>query len=276
MRASSPPPLEPEARPLSMLTAALWTILVLFLEVFIVGVTEALREGAYVDLVSRTGCGVLAYSLVFFGILRVHEPASSVRHVLALRPPTVTMMLLAVVVGAALALPVEWLAQILDARFPKTPEHQEALDRLYSVATVGKRAGLVISVIFIQPVLTELFFRGALFGPLRRTRRVEEVVVLTALLEALRSDTQHLLPLFFTMSLVFGWMRAATRSVVPSLMAHMTLTAIGTIPFVLERELPKPSWTWAAASTGTALLGLFAISWLGRRRELELDRGVAS
>src|SRR5262249_55578195 len=136
-------------------------------------VTEAGREGAFFDLVSRTACEALAYSIVFFAILRVHEPETSIRHVLALRAPTVSALILAAAVGAALSLPSEWLDQALDARFPRPLAEKEALDRLLAVTTLGKRITLILTLAILQPAFDELFFRGALFTPLRRTRRAE-------------------------------------------------------------------------------------------------------
>ena len=124
--------------------------------------TEAGREGAYLDIVSRTGCEALAYSLVFFGILRVHEPQSSIRHVLALRAPSVLALLLAAAVGVAMSLPAEWLGQLMDLRLPRSDQEQENFDRLYSVATTGKRVSLVITAVCVQPILDELYFRGAI------------------------------------------------------------------------------------------------------------------
>ena len=137
---------EQKDRPLTFLAAALWTVLVLLLEVFIVGMTEAGRAGAYLDIVSRTGCEALAYSVVFFGILRVHEPETSIRHVLALRRPSIVALFLAVGIGVALSLPSEWLDQILEARFPRPREEKEALDQLLSVTTLGRRVGLIATV----------------------------------------------------------------------------------------------------------------------------------
>ncbi|MCW5836163.1 MAG: hypothetical protein KIS78_27430, partial [Labilithrix sp.] len=146
------PPSERKDRPLSFAAAAVWTLLGLFLYVFFLGLTEAARDGAIPDLVSRTACQALAYSVVFFGILRLHEPETSIRHVLALRAPSALAVVLALAVGAAMSLPSEWLGQALDARLPRPPEEQEALDRLLSVATVGKRVTLFVTLVVLQPV----------------------------------------------------------------------------------------------------------------------------
>jgi membrane protease YdiL (CAAX protease family) len=262
---SVPPSSEQKDRPLTFVAAALWTLLVLLADAFVVGMTEAGREGAYLDIVSRTGCEALAYSIVFFGILRVHEPETSIRHVLALRRPSIVALFLAIAVGVALSLPAEWIDQILDARFPRSPQDQENLDRLFSVTTVGKRVGLITAVVVVQPIFDELFFRGALFTPLRRTRSAESVVLATAAFEALRSGTPRSISILLVTSLVFAWVRAATGSIFPSIVARVSYMAVAAIPIVVGRELPKPTKAWLAGSAALALFELFGLKLLSRR-----------
>src|SRR5687767_13703675 len=107
---SVPPPSEEgRDRPLSFLAAAGWTLLSFLLVMIAMGVTESAHPGAFYDLVTRTLCFALSYSLVLFAILRVHEPETSIRQVLALRSPSPVATFLAVLVGAGLALPGAWL-----------------------------------------------------------------------------------------------------------------------------------------------------------------------
>jgi len=256
---------DPQGRPLTFAAAALWTLLVVFLDAFFIGMTEAGREGAYLDLVSRTGCVALAYSVVFFGILRLHEPETSIRHVLALRAPSVVALMLVVVVGIAMSLPAEWLGQLMELRLPRSDQEQENFDRLYSVATTGKRVSLVISAVCIQPILDELYFRGAIFTPLRRTRRWETVVLATAAFETLRSGSPRSMMIVLVVSLVFAWIRAATGSVFPSILARMSFVAVGVIPMVMGRDLPKPTLAWLAGTTLLAVGGLLGLGLLSRR-----------
>jgi uncharacterized protein len=268
---SIPPSSEPRDRPLSFAAAATWTLVALFLDLFFLSLTEAGREGAFFDLVSRTACEALAYSIVFFGILRLHEPDTSIRHVLALRTPSVLALILAVAVGAAMALPSEWLDQVLDARLPRPPEEKEALDRLLAVSTLGKRITLVVTVVILQPALDELFFRGALFTPLRRTRNVETVIVATAAFETLGSLSPRAMLSLLAATLVFAWIRGATGSIFPSMFARMAYYGVAIVPLVFGRELPKPTGMLLAVSGVVAVGALFGLSLLGRRDARLLD-----
>jgi hypothetical protein len=268
----SVPPSDGRAdRPLSLGSAAIWTLLALFLDLLFLGITEAGREGAFFDLVSRTACEALAYSIVFFAILRVHEPDTSIRHLLALRAPSILAALLAIAVGAALSLPSEWLDQALDSLFPRAPQEKEALDRLLSVATIGKRISLVVTLAVLQPAFDELFFRGALFTALRRTRRAEMVVVATAAFETLGSLSPRAMASLLGATLIFAWIRAATGSIFPSMLARMTYYGVAIVPLAFGHETPKPTRLWLVGSAAVLLLGISGLSLLSRRDARLLD-----
>jgi len=268
---SVPPSGEQKDRPLSFVSAAVWTLLALFLNLLVLGLTEAGREGAFYDLVSRTGCGVLSYSIVLFGILRLHEPETSIRHVLALRAPSVLAVILAIAIGAALSLPSEWLDQLLDARFPRPPQEKEALDKILSVATAGKRVALVLTLVLFQPAFDELFFRGALFTPLRRTRRAETVIVATAAFETLGSLSPRAMISLLAATLVFAWIRATTGSIVPSIVARMAYYGVAIIPIAIGRDAPKPTKMLLVASAIVGIVSLLGLSVLSRRSTRLLD-----
>lgn len=257
---------------MSFATAAVWVLLVVFLEQLLLGITEAGREGAFFDLVSRTACKALACSIVFFGILRVHEPHSSIRHVLALRMPSIPAVIFALAVGAALSLPAEWLAQVLDSRFPHPPQEQEALDRLYSVATAGKRVVLVTTLVFLQPAFDELFFHGALFTPLRRTRRAEAVVLATAAFETLSNGNPRAMILLVVATLVFAWIRGATGSIFPGMLARMAFWSVSIVPVtLLDHDPPKPTPLLLVISAAVGVAGLFGLAFVSRRDSRLLD-----
>lgn len=256
---------------MSFVPAAVWTLIALFLDLLFLGMTEAGRQGAFFDLVSRTACSALAYSIVLFGILRLHEPEASIRHVLALRAPSVRAVLLALAVGAALSLPSEWLDQALDARFPRPLQEKEALDRLLSVATVGKRVTLIVTLALVQPMLDELFFRGAIYTPLRRSGRAEMVVVATAAFETLGSLSPRVMIPLLAASLVFAWMRSATGSIFPGMLARVAYYGVAVVPLAFGRALPAPTKELLFGSAAVAVLGLLGLHVSSRRDPLCLD-----
>lgn len=253
-------------RPFTFASAMVWTVIALFLDLFFIGMSESSREGASFDLVSRTACQAIAYSVVLFGILRVHEPETSIRHILGLRAPSPIALVLALALGAALSLPSSFLDNLLDARFPRPPEETEALERILSVPTVGKRIALVATLAVIQPALDELFFRGALFTPLRRTRTVEMVIVASAALETLGTLNPRAMVTLLVATLVFAWLRAATGSIWPSIVARMAYFGVEVFPIALGRSAFKPTHPLLLASGGVAVVSLLGVAWLARRR----------
>jgi membrane protease YdiL (CAAX protease family) len=250
---------------MSLAAAAVWTVFALFLDLLFLELTEAAREGASYDLVSRTTCDALAYSIVFFIILRVHEPDTSIRHVLALRRPSVVALLLAMVVGLAMAMPMEWLEQVLDNYFPRLPAQKEAIERMLSISTIGKRVTLVATLVFLQPVFNEMFFRGALFTPLRRTGRVETVIFASAAVETLGTLSPRAMLSLLGVTLVFAWLRGATGSIFPPIAARMTYYAVSVVPLVLGRDEIKPTRESLVASAAVGVGALVALQLFGRR-----------
>ena len=214
MSQDSTPPDPPQDRPLTFFTAGIWTLIALLLSTVIITMFE--RDRATIDGVTRTGGLALAYSIVLFGVLRLHEPQASIRHVLGLRMPSVLAILLSVAIGASLELPSDWIDNVLAPRFPTPPEEEEAVNAFLAVTSVGKGVSLFVTLGLIQPILFELFFRGVIFTPLRRTYRAETVILGVAAFDTfgnLASPRAALALLAST--LVFSWLRGVTGSVIP-------------------------------------------------------------
>lgn len=264
---------------MTFLAAAGWTLAVVFLYWFALSAAESIRPGALGDLVTRTTCGALAYSLALLLILRVHEPEGSIRRILAVRPPALLALPLAVVVGGGLSAPVAWLDDVLLARFPPTPEEQETIEKVYGVATydtTGKRIALVVTVILVMPILDELFFRGALFTPLRRAHRLGPVILATAAYETLVS-TAHAREMlgFCVLALVVSSVRGVSGSVLPSILARISFYAPRFLPLALGRSIVPASKALLVSSLAASAAALALLALVSRRSRVahaELER----
>lgn len=256
---------EREHRPVTFLAAAGWTVLLKLLFDVSLGVLEAVHPGALTDIVTITAARVLAVSAVLFAMLRVHEPESSVRKVVGLRRPAILVVLLAAVVGAALAIPASWLSSLVADHLPKQPEEQEMLEKLFSAETPGKRAFIALSVGAIIPACDELFFRGALFTSLKRDRRADVVVLATAAYDALLNmNPRGMLVLFFLL-VALGWIRAVTGSVAPSIAARVAFFAVLLGPAALGRADAPTTKPWLVGAALAAVLSFAGIGAIGRR-----------
>jgi membrane protease YdiL (CAAX protease family) len=266
---STPP--EPHERPLSFLAAAFWTLLVAIFLGVMIGIIDAARPGAMVDVVTVATCKLLAYSVVLFGILRVHEPESSIRHLLALRRPPAILVVLGAVVGAGLSPAAMWLDGMFAKRFPPTSSELEAYERILDAPTPGKKIALLVALVVVMPVCDELFFRGALFTPLKRGRRAESVILATAAYDTLLggASAREIASILAT-ALAISWIRAVSGSVFPSMAARVVFFGVQVVPLVLVRE-PKITGTMALAGVALAAVSLAGIGAVGKRSSRVLD-----
>lgn len=250
---------DPEPRPLTFLVAALWTLLAIALFGLATAGIDAARPGARFDLVTIAAAKVLVYSLVFFGVLRVHEPDASIREVLALRRPPIVLSLLGAVVGFGLSPAAQWVSERVAERYPPSFEETEALTRTLAADTSGKKVALVIALVVVLPVCEELFFRGALFTLLARRGGGYTVALGTVAYEILGgpSGGPQLAWLLPTL-LAFAWLRAVSGSVVPSLLARVVFFGAGVVPTLGAEELVV-SWQVAAGGAALAVVA-FAVS----------------
>jgi membrane protease YdiL (CAAX protease family) len=262
----------PKERPLTFVFAALWAIAAATLLQLGVVISEALRPGARHDLVTWAASYVIAYSFTLFAILRVHEPETRIREVLALKRPYLVVAVLALAAGAALAPISDYIEAAITARYPPPKEVSESIEKLLAVTTTGKRAALVGAMVVVIPICEELFLRGALFTPLARGRRVGTVVVATAAYEVLgvvQSPTAaaSLLPA----AILFAWLRGATGTVVPSVLARVAFYAVQFIPIAMGSELPRAPRNVLFASIAIVLVASSGVAFLHRRRAPAAD-----
>jgi membrane protease YdiL (CAAX protease family) len=266
---SQPP--EAEERPLSFLAAAFWTLLVAVFLGVMIAVIDAAHPGAFVDVVTVATCKLLAYSVVLFGILRVHEPQSSIRHLLALRRPPAVLVVLGAAVGAGLSPAAMWLDGIFAKRYPPSPSELEAYERIFDAPTVGKKVALLLALVVVMPVCDELFFRGALFTPLKRGRRAESVILATAAYDTLLSGASpREIASILATALAISWIRAVSGSVFPSVAARMAFFGVQVVPLVLAHE-PRFSVIVALGGVLLAALSLAGIAAIGKRSSLALE-----
>jgi hypothetical protein len=254
---------------MTFLAAAGWTLAAVLLYALGLSIAESIRAGALKDVVTRATCGALAYSLTLFVILRVHEPEGSIRKVLALKPPPLLTIPLAIVAGAGLAGPAAWLDKVLLARFPYSDQEKQALESLLGASsydTLPKRIAMVVAMVVVMPALDELFFRGAIFTPLRKRSRLQTVVMATAAYETL-SSSPHIRDMFslFALSVALSWIRGLSGSSIPAILARMAFFAPQFVPSLVGKELPPLSAGTLAGSFGATVASLAMLTMVGRR-----------
>lgn len=257
-------------RPLSFLAAAAWTLIVAILVNAMLSVIESAHPGAFTDVVTFATCRLLAYSVVLFGILRVHQPESSIRKVLALRRPPAIMLLLGAMVGAGLAPGAMWLDGLVAKRYPPSPQDTEALERIFAAPTLGKQIAILVALALVMPVCDELFFGGALFTPLKKGRRAESVVLATAAYDTLGALGPREMASIFATALVLAWIRAVSGSVFPSLAGRVTFFGVQVVSLLFLHQ-EHLSGAMALGGVALAVASLAGIAAIGKRSARVLE-----
>jgi hypothetical protein len=268
-----PPPPDDDAhgRAMTPFLATVWAIGHTLAAVWIMQLTGWLRDAARQDVVNSIACQAVAVLACLFLILRVHSPDGRIRDVLALRGTHPGFYPLAISIGLAVTLPASVLYSAILRKWPDATV-DDALAQALTEGGTARRMTVAFAVVLLAPALEEALFRGGLFTPQRRRSDELTVVVVTAVLFALA----HLAPQRFVPILIvgvgLGVLRAASGSLIPSLLMHATFNALPVYALLTQgprsREDTEPlPWALAAGSAGLAVLLLFGAHLLGRRTE---------
>ena len=258
---------------MSIAAAVLWSVGTTFAFLWVWSLTVSLRPGAKDDIVSIFGCQALAYLLALFLILRAYAPFSPIRDFLGIRRTHVAFYPVAVLLGLALQFPAnasyEGICRAVQSRYPCSRSVDDRLVDVFTDATSGKRALLVAVIVLLGPLLEEMFFRGALFRPLRRRYRPGSAIVASAALFAIaHAEWQMFLPIALV-GIALGMIRAFSGSIVPAVVLHTTFNAIPIYAALTGQasqgggEMP-PTSLIAGGSVATLLL-LGIVQFIGRR-----------
>jgi membrane protease YdiL (CAAX protease family) len=251
---------------MTAVAAAMWTMALALLGPSFGALTDAIRPGAFADIVNATACRVLATSIVVLAVASLHAPRGSLRAISGLASPAPLQLMLAIVAGLSIAPLLSSVDDLVTSRLPY--DDPETLEAAQALIERSSRLGLALSVFVVLPITQELFFRGALFGLLRSSMREAAVVLATAVLFASSSLDLRAIPQLLLLGLALGWLRLQGASVLVAVAARL---AVGAAPFVQIVRGTDP-WSeiayprsWVIAGALIALAALAAAS-LARRR----------
>ena len=219
--------------------------------------------GQHVDIVplGLTQVGVYGLALILFAS-RQSMPLPAL---LALRAVPVRSCLVAAALGIALQFPCTLLANVIDGIYPLPEDvlrHRLALITPHSAA---HGVVIVLVVSFVGPCVEEFFFRGVLFGALRRSHSAFVAMAVVSLCFVLaHMDLRMLLPLLPAAWLMVE-MREQSGSIWPGLSLHAafnSLTLLGVFGGFVPAGKPPPVPPSLALLGCLAAAGLF---WLFRQ-----------
>lgn len=227
-------------RPFGFLSALFWTSLALVSMLALATLTMALRPGASGDLVTLGGLSAVAFIGTAALLLAKYPAGARLGHALGLRGGVPGITPLAFVLGAALQIPAEALQRVSERFLPMTEEETMSRIEMLRAHSSAHAVALVLVAAVVVPIAEEVFFRGALYGALRRSKH-------TALVSALVTsvgftlchvDPTILLPIGFV-ALVFGMLRALTGSLIPSIAAHIGFNGLTMLASVTGARPPS-------------------------------------
>ncbi|MEP7051943.1 MAG: type II CAAX endopeptidase family protein [Pseudomonadota bacterium] len=242
----------------ALVTAGLW--LALSIVFALVG-----RSANDIVLLGLAQVGIDALVLTAFGF----ASGTPAPELLALRRAPLLLCLAAAALGAALQIPASLLSNLIEHFFPTPPAVlAERIARLTPSSALNALAILLV-VAGLGPCVEEFFFRGALFGALRKGYgALPTVAVVSICFSLAHVDARLFLPLLFAAA-VLGYVREYTRSVWPGLALHAAFNAT-TLQLVFSGATPDgktPDIPLYAAVTGCAL----SVILLGVVRRLALS-----
>jgi membrane protease YdiL (CAAX protease family) len=240
--------------------------------------TMLLRPSAAHDIVHIGGVSALVFVLGVMGIVALHGRDVPLRDSLGVRPAHPAFLGLAVALGFSLHWPAGAVESLAQRLIPTPRETIEARISLLSAASPLQLSLLLLVVACVGPLVEELFFRGALYGALRRRYSLAGAGVATAVCFVVgHLDVYAWLPLA-AVSAAMTHLRAMSGSLLPPLCTHVAFNAV-TVLGVFTGPPPVAEVTPievapALGGTGVTLLLVAAVHYVGRRAP-EARRGRA-
>lgn len=187
-------------------------------------------------------------------------------------------VVLGLLVGLSAKIPAEQLNLALERLSPRTPEENERLAQMFQAESALHGAALFLVIAVLVPVSEEIFFRGAIYGALRRSQTPEFAAALvTALGFAFcHADVRQLLPILL-MAFLLGALRTLSGSLLPGIAAHIGFNGLAILgaTYELLPEVSEVSGQVKLGSTGL-LVGLvfFLVLVVGRHPRARAAREV--
>jgi membrane protease YdiL (CAAX protease family) len=231
------------------------------------GWTALITSGLWLGLTAVfLAFGRSANDIVLLGLTQVvvylivlgafgYAAGTPVRELLALRHAPPLLCLAAAALGAALQVPATLLSNLVEHFFPTPPAELAA--RLARITPHSAAHGVAIFLVVagLGPCVEELFFRGALFGALRRGHGAWSTIWVVSLCFVLgHLDLRLFLPLLVA-ALALGQVREQSGSIWPGLALHAAFNA-STLSFVFVGAAPAgkpPDFPLFAAISGCVL-----------------------
>jgi membrane protease YdiL (CAAX protease family) len=217
---------------MTFLVAALWSIAGLFAFLLTGGLLMAVSPRALLDPLSGVLCQAIGFLAVLHAMLLVHEPGQPISRVLGFRRTSIWLLLLALCLGIALQVPLDFVSGYTHKLFPLPEEARADMEQFFDVSTLQRKVALFVAAGIVGPVVEEIFFRGGIFRSLRRTHPAGLTLVGVSLLFAgAHHDAGNALSDFLG-GLAMGYVRMTSGSIWPAILVHAAFNSTALVLLV--------------------------------------------
>lgn len=200
---------------------------------FAIGALISRRPATAYDITSLGAVEALVFVLGVLVVLTLHGRAEAgLSDALGLRPTHPALAVLGVALGVVTHFPAESVDALFQKLSPTPDSELAARAALLSASTPLRLAFVMFVVACAGPLVEELFFRGALYGALRRQRPLVGTTLVTAACFVLGHLDYRMWPALAVVALVLSYLRAVSGSLLPSLAMHVTFNAVTELAIV--------------------------------------------
>jgi membrane protease YdiL (CAAX protease family) len=215
--------------PITYILAFGWTMAAAFFLTSLHAASIAFRASAATDIVNLGAIEALVFVGGTFVLLQFHARDLPLRQALGLRPTHPALSVLGVLVGVALHYPAESVDVLVQRVLPIPAEELAARAALLRPATPGGLVVVVVVVACVAPLVEEMFFRGALYGGLRRSNALLGTCVVSAACFVVGHLDYRTWPALSVVAVAMTYLRAVSGSLFPSLATHVTFNAVSVL-----------------------------------------------
>jgi hypothetical protein len=227
--------------PFSYPLAIAWTGLSAVLLTVLLRASVLLRPAAALDIVQLGAVEALVFVAGVLFVLRLHAPEASLRAALGIRATHPALLVLGMGLGFVLHFPAESIDALMEHFNPTSDKELAEKAALLTAHSPGRLVLLLLVVACVGPLVEELFFRGAIFGALRRTHPMVGTTLVTAFCFVVGHLDYRLWPALSVVALAMTHLRAVSGSLLPSLALHVAFNAVTVLALITgEASVTRP------------------------------------
>lgn len=264
--------------PISYPLALAWTLGAATFLGWLVHASVALRPASGSDIVQLGAVEALVFVLAVLGVLALHGKDAPLSRSLGIRPAHPGLVVMGLALGLVAHFPAESVDALVQRLSPESPQDIAFESTLLAASSPLRLVVVLFVVACVGPLVEELFFRGALYGALRRGHSLFGAGAMTAVCFVVGHLNHRKWPALAVVAVVMTHLRAVSGSLLPCLVMHVAFNAVTVLAFftgdVSPAEAPRIDLLPTAVGSFATLALMFGVQYVASRTA-ESRRGRA-